>query len=438
MEVDKGARFRKVANIGRGTFGEAWLVVSTCSRRRYVMKEVRLEDLPAEEVEKTRQEAEVLARCKHASIVRYKECFVRPTPLTMCLVMEYAGGGDLSQRVSEARRRGQQLAEDVVLDWFSQIILAVQYLHSNNILHRDLKTQNIFLTADNLVKVGDFGIARLLRDRQDLATTTIGTPFYLSPEICLRRPYNHKSDMWAVGCVLYELCALRQPFQDASFDRLVMKILEGEYEPLPASYTPLVHHLTKLLLRTIPERRPSAAALLTTPGLTPYVQGYLSRYEVSLAERGTESKESPVPPGPSSPLKPQEVRMLQDPPHLARIKDSARTRRQRGSVDLGSIQSVQRGKERGLKRNRKGEERERAYSDSTLPTFPPSPLTPSPPLTPNPRFPIPPALSALPVPSTSLNCGAGDSGGGFASPLPCLPCKRADTPWPKVKKNLLR
>ncbi|XP_050720905.1 serine/threonine-protein kinase Nek4-like [Eriocheir sinensis] len=444
MEVNMNGRFKKLTSIGRGTFGEAWLVVSTCSGRRYVMKEVRMDDLSEEEVEKTRLEAEVLARCRHASIVRYKECFMRPSPATMCLVMEYADGGDLSQRVSEARRHGVRLDESVVLDWFVQIVLAVQYLHANNILHRDLKTQNIFLTQSNLVKVGDFGIARLLQDRQDLATTTIGTPFYLSPEICKRRPYNHKSDMWALGCVLYELCALRQPFHALTFDRLVNKILQGAYEPMPESYSSLVQDLTRILLRTVPERRPSAGALLTLPGLTPYVQGYLERYEESLGKREHEDKDSPALPlaAPPPPVAAAPLRKdpLEDPPHLARLKDRSRQKRKRGSVDLGSLNTRQGGKGHWHKEDTKSNPRNRCSSDSCLrpsssppdsppvPSAPPSsPSSPSPPLSPHAR--------GLPTPPASPTSG---NDGVFVSPLPRQSRRRPDTPWPRLRNRLSR
>ncbi|XP_066985416.1 uncharacterized protein [Macrobrachium rosenbergii] len=279
------SRFKKVSRIGRGTFGEAWLVASTCSGRRYVIKEVRVDEMSEEELEKTRTEATILARCKHSSIIRYKEYFMLQDPATMCLVMEYADGGDLAEKVKAAKRKGETLTESTILHWFIQVIFAVQYLHANNILHRDLKTQNIFLTKTNLVKVGDFGIARFLRDKQDLATTAIGTPYYLSPEICQRRPYNHKSDMWAVGCILYELCALRHPFDAENFEDLVVKILRGAYRPLPGSFSSLIKDLISVMLRTNPERRPTADALLMLPALKPYVENYLQQYEELLSNK---------------------------------------------------------------------------------------------------------------------------------------------------------
>jgi len=121
------------------------------------------------------------------------------------------------------------------LDWFVQICLALKYVHDRKILHRDLKTQNIFLTAKGDIKIGDFGIgnlisplshptdsniARVLQDTYDCAQTAIGTPYYLSPEICQEKPYNQKSDIWSLGCILYELVTLRHAFDANSNSRI--------------------------------------------------------------------------------------------------------------------------------------------------------------------------------------------------------------------------
>ena len=115
------------------------------------------------------------------------------------IIMEYADAGDLSMVVKRQRELKQYLPESDILSWFVQIALGLQYIHKKNILHRDLKTQNIFVTSKKLVKIGDFGISKWLSHTLDLATTAIGTPHYLSPEICRRQPYSHKSDMWSLG-----------------------------------------------------------------------------------------------------------------------------------------------------------------------------------------------------------------------------------------------
>ena len=120
-------------------------------------------------------------------------------------------GGDLFQVIQSAN--GRHFKEDLILDWFIQIALALKHVHDNNILHRDLKTQNIFVTKQNIIKLGDFGIAKVLSTGKEFAKTVIGTPYSLSPEICEDEPYNQKSDIWALGCVLYELTTLKHAFE---------------------------------------------------------------------------------------------------------------------------------------------------------------------------------------------------------------------------------
>lgn len=102
-------------------------------------------------------------------------------------------------------------------------------MHTLKVLHRDIKTLNIFLTKDNSVRIGDLGVAKVLSHTANFAKTMVGTPYYLSPELCEEKPYNTKSDVWALGCVLYELCAHRHPFSSANQGALILKIIRGKF-----------------------------------------------------------------------------------------------------------------------------------------------------------------------------------------------------------------
>jgi NIMA (never in mitosis gene a)-related kinase len=114
-------------------------------------------------------------------------------------------GGDLDKLLKQLKQNGKTLDESLVLDWFVQLTNAVRYIHDRKILHRDLKTRNIFI-KDNNIKLGDFGISRILAGTSDYATTFTGTPYYMSPEVLKHDRYNTKSDIWSLGAVLYELC----------------------------------------------------------------------------------------------------------------------------------------------------------------------------------------------------------------------------------------
>ena len=103
--------------------------------------------------------------------------------------------------------------------------LAIKHCHDRKILHRDLKTANIFLTKKEFVKLGDFGIARVLSNTRSNAKTVVGTPYYLSPEIIESSPYSFKSDIWSLGVILYEMCALVPPFNAQSLHQLAQRII---------------------------------------------------------------------------------------------------------------------------------------------------------------------------------------------------------------------
>merc|ERR1719191_804575 len=150
--------------------------------------------------------------------------------------MDYADGGDVHQEIR--RRDGALLPEVRILEWFVQTCFAMHHVHERKVLHRDLKTQNIFLMATGQVKLGDFGIARVLEATKDYAKTMVGTPYYLSPEIIEDRPYNFKSDVWSLGVVLYECATLKHPFDAESLVVLASKILKDQYPPPDPSYSP--------------------------------------------------------------------------------------------------------------------------------------------------------------------------------------------------------
>lgn len=120
-------------------------------------------------------------------------------------------------------------SEDEILDWFAQIALALKFVHDRKILHRDLKAANIFITKDGKIKLGDFGIARVLSNTISQAQTLVGTPYYLSPEIIESKPYSFKSDIWSLGIVLYEMCALQPPFSGSSLPKLAGRIVKGKH-----------------------------------------------------------------------------------------------------------------------------------------------------------------------------------------------------------------
>ncbi|KAF4700400.1 hypothetical protein FOZ63_032818, partial [Perkinsus olseni] len=176
--------------------------------------------------------------------------------------MDYAEGGDLAARIRKARDTGVGFPESQIVRWFSQAALALKYVHEKHILHRDLKTQNLFLTRANRLRLGDFGISKVLDSTLAFAETTIGTPYYLSPEICEEKPYNWASDIWALGCILYELCCLKVPFDATNIKSLVDKITKGPTPELPEHYSEGLRDLLRDCLSRDWMKRPTAAEIV--------------------------------------------------------------------------------------------------------------------------------------------------------------------------------
>ncbi|NXG80195.1 NEK3 kinase, partial [Baryphthengus martii] len=273
-----------------GSFGRALLVHHRISDQKYAMKEIRL-PMSSSDVENSRKEAVLLAKMKHPNIVAYKDSFEADGHLY--IVMEYCDDGDLMQKIKH--QRGKLFPEDTILHWFVQMCLGVKHIHDKRVLHRDIKSKNVFLTQNGKVKLGDFGSARLLAHPASYACTYVGTPYYVPPEIWESLPYNNKSDIWSLGCILYELCTLRHPFQANSWKHLILKICKGSYNPLPSHYSYELHYLIKQMFKRDPKNRPSASTILARGCLTKLVKNCLPSEMTSEFEqvlKGTRKYES--------------------------------------------------------------------------------------------------------------------------------------------------
>uniref|UniRef100_A0A286Y490 Serine/threonine-protein kinase Nek3 n=1 Tax=Cavia porcellus TaxID=10141 RepID=A0A286Y490_CAVPO len=253
--------------IGEGSFGRALLVQQESSSRMFAMKEIRLPK-SFSDIQNSRKEAVLLAKMKHPNIVAFKESFEAEGHLY--IVMEYCDGGDLMQKIKQ--QKGKLFPEHTILNWFTQVCLGVNHIHKKRVLHRDIKSKNVFLTQNGKVKLGDFGSARLLSNPMAFACTYVGTPYYVPPEIWENLPYNNKSDIWSLGCILYELCTLRHPFQANSWKTLILKICQGSIRPLPPQYSCELQHLVKQMFKRTPSQRPSATTLLSSRCVAPLIQ----------------------------------------------------------------------------------------------------------------------------------------------------------------------
>ncbi|KAG9348416.1 hypothetical protein JZ751_002151 [Albula glossodonta] len=256
--------------IGEGSFGRALLVQSKDSSGHYVLKEIRMRKTQSGQ-ESSRKEALLLSRMKHPNIVAYRESFEADGHLY--IVMEYCTGGDLLQRIKQ--QKNSLFSVEVILKWFAQMCLGAKYIHDKRVLHRDLKSKNVFLTENGTIKLGDFGSACVLNSSKAYAYSYVGTPYYVSPEIWDNKPYNNKSDVWSLGCVLYELCTLHHPFQARSWKSLILKVCRGAYPPLPNHLPYELHYLLRQMFKTNPRDRPSLHTILTSHRVSKLLQKHI-------------------------------------------------------------------------------------------------------------------------------------------------------------------
>ena len=257
--------FTILSKLGQGSFGAVFKVRRAADQRVYVLKRIALDAMGAAERELAVQECWLMASLNSPYVVRYFDSFNDEGALG--IVMELCDGGDLQQALKA--RGGAALPEADVWHTFLHILLGVAYLHSRRTLHRDLKTANVFLTGGSgagSVKLGDLGVARVLGSETAFARTCVGTPYYLSPELCQNQPYNEKSDMWACGIILYELCTGKHPFDARNQASLILKIVAGSYAPVSAAhYSWELRSLVDALLSRDSRRRPTALEVLAQP-----------------------------------------------------------------------------------------------------------------------------------------------------------------------------
>jgi NIMA (never in mitosis gene a)-related kinase len=215
----------------------------------------------------------------HKHVVRYYDRIIDKDNKKIYIVMEYCSKGDLASLIKQNLKQGKHFDEVFIWRMFAQVCTALKACHDKTggaVMHRDLKPGNIFLNSGDNVKLGDFGLARVLKNSMDYAKTHVGTPYYMSPEQVTQARYNQKSDIWSLGCLIYELAALGPPFRATNHLQLAMKIRQGRYPRIPLRYSQTLEDTLRAMIRVDPKKRPNIKKLLALPHMQAAIQGTLS------------------------------------------------------------------------------------------------------------------------------------------------------------------
>ena len=199
------SKYNQIRFIGEGGFDKVILAKDKNSSFKVAIKYIDFERMLEDEVDKVIQEGHLLYKLIHSNIIKFEDFTYNRS--RAILVMEFGEEGDLDKKIKEQRKTGP-FKEEIIITWFLELCNVIKFCHQRNILHRDLKPLNIFLTKDNHIKLGDFGISKVLKSIQDKAKTMIGSLLYMSPEVLKGEEYSFSFDIWSLGIILYELCLL--------------------------------------------------------------------------------------------------------------------------------------------------------------------------------------------------------------------------------------
>ena len=245
--------FQIISKLGEGTYSTVFKVKRNIDNQIYALKKVKLLNLSEKEKENSLNEVRILASVKSNFVVSYKEAFFDEKDNTLCIVMEFADRGDLYQKIVQHKKSAQFFEESDIWQIFIQLVKGLKALHDLKILHRDMKSANVFLFSNGSAKLGDLNVSKVAR--RGLGYTQTGTPYYASPEVWKDKPYDNKSDVWSLGCVLYEMITLRPPFRAQDMEGLFKKVCKGQYNMIPDRFSDDLFTIVQFLLQANPATR---------------------------------------------------------------------------------------------------------------------------------------------------------------------------------------
>ena len=268
--------FELICKLGSGGFSKVYKVRRKVDNQTYALKKVQILNLSEKQKLSSLNEIRVLASIKNKYIINYKEAFLDEKDCSLCLVMEYADGGDLANKIKEHKEKNEYFNEEDIWKIFIQLVKGLKSLHDMGIMHRDIKSSNIFLFTDKTAKLGDLNVCKILSN-DILGHTQAGTPAYAAPEVWMERPYGLKSDIWSLGCVLYEMVTLRCPFREDNMVKLYNKVLVGEYKKIPNNFSEDLNWIIEHMINSDINKRFSCDEILNCEIVKKYLDQYMNK-----------------------------------------------------------------------------------------------------------------------------------------------------------------
>ena len=282
-------KYEFLGNIGQGMSGKVYKARNKEENRFYAIKKLNFNEINEKERIAIQDEVNLLKQLKHPNIVTYKDSFF-DNDNCLNIVMVFCEMGDMYSKIR--KQKGEYFAEETILLWIAQLCLALSYVHDKQILHRDIKTQNIFIQNEHTIRIGDFGIAKGYNQNQDLGGSLIGTPLYMAPEVYnSSKKYSFRSDIWSLGCCIFEMCNLKNAFEAKSWNAVFVKVKKGQRAQLNSRYSIDMKNLVDSMLSVNGKNRPTIASILEKPFMKPVVGKYICDFVENWKEWGGDEEQ---------------------------------------------------------------------------------------------------------------------------------------------------